>query len=212
MAFNGGGYTLSYGHYGTGPSITTAALTPNTFSHVALVRAGSTVTLYVNGVSAGSVTDTTVFTTAGLLFGGTGTASQYFTGYLDEWRISKNARWLTNFTPPTAAYSLGTGFALQTLPLTANNNTPANGRIVLRHQDLLGTVVPGTDLLVDVSSNGGTTWNTVTGLTKADPWDATTNIITGSITLTGGGTNMLCRIRTANNKPQRIRAEGCYWN
>ena len=77
---------------------------------------------------------------------------------------------------------------------------------------LLGTVVPGTDLLVDVSSNGGTTWNTVTGLTKADPWDATTNIITGSITLTGGGTNMLCRIRTANNKPQRIRAEGCYWN
>lgn len=190
----------------------TIALTAGSYTHVALVRANGTFTLYVGGAVAGTYSYSGTLIDGKFLVGNDVGGTTWFYGLMDELRFSANARWTGAFTPPTAAYALGTGFALQTKPITAVNNTPVTGRIVLRHLDVLGTVVPGTDLLVDITSNGGTTWNTVTNLAKADPWDSSTNIIVGSVPLTGGSTSMLCRVRTANSKPQRIRAEACYWN
>ena len=210
---SGGTPQISWGSDSTGIITVNYTVPIGTWTHLAAVRQGTTAYLFVNGVLVGTGTSTQLFLDGGLVIGRHGTVSQYyFNGSIANFRISKCARWLTAFTPPAAPYSLGTGFALQCLPIAAVNGTPTTGRIVLRHQDLLGTVVPGTDLLVDVSSNGGTTWNTITTLAKADPWDAATNIITGSVALTGGSTAMLARIRTANNKPQRIRAEAFYWS
>ena len=189
------------------------ALTAGVYTHVALVRSNGVFTLYVGGQPAGTYSNSNQLIDGKFLMGNDVGGGSWFYGLMDEWRFSNTARWSGAFTPPTAATSLGTGFSLQTQALTAMNGTPSIGHIVLRHLDVNGTVALNTDLLADISSNGGTTWNTVT-LSKNEPWSSTANdnIISGAVTLTGGSTAMLCRVRTANSKPQRIRAEGCYWN
>ena len=88
--------------------ITTASgvVTANAWNHVALVRNGSSLVLYVNGVSAGSTTNTTDFSDGYAVIGNAaynGT-NYFFNGYLDDLRITKGAaRYTSNFTPPTAA-------------------------------------------------------------------------------------------------------------
>ncbi|WP_354684451.1 DUF2341 domain-containing protein [Cupriavidus necator] len=108
------GATLSIQLSTNGTSVTQSllsvgTLTANTWHHVALVRQGPTVTLYLNGVSLGTMSVgagvALVTNTTQLLFGGD-TNTNYFTGYLDEWRIINGVAAYTGaFTPPTAAYA-----------------------------------------------------------------------------------------------------------
>lgn len=85
-------------------------LVVNTWYHFALVRQGATATLYLNGTSLGSVTigvgvALTNSTAYDLILGGY-TGSNYFNGYLDEWRLVLGAAVYTgNFTPPSAAFT-----------------------------------------------------------------------------------------------------------
>lgn len=86
-------------------TITSATVVTNTWQHVALVRAGSTVTLYVGGTSRGTTTNsgTMGYTnpTQGTLGLGGSTGLRYF----DEVRVTKGvARYTANFTPPTEAF------------------------------------------------------------------------------------------------------------
>jgi hypothetical protein len=82
----------------------------NLWTHVAVVRSAGTTTLYINGTSAGTstgmgnLTDTTPVIGAGR-YTGTTTPSSFFTGYIQDFRITKGiARYTANFTPPTAAF------------------------------------------------------------------------------------------------------------
>jgi hypothetical protein len=75
----------------------------NTFHHVAVVRSGNVFTIYVNGIAEGSVTNTGGVNDSAEIFavGRAGAyASLYFNGY-QHVRITKAARYTTNFTPPT---------------------------------------------------------------------------------------------------------------
>ena len=85
--------------------ITGGAFPLNQWVHVALVRNGNTTTLYSNGTSTGSFTDTYNYVSNGLTIGQRkNTSNQSLDGYLDDFRITKGiARYTTNFTPPTAA-------------------------------------------------------------------------------------------------------------
>ena len=87
------------------------AYAANTWYHVALVRNGNTLTLYVDGVAAPGTADVTGVTAnhsankaaIGRLgeFDGL-----YYNGWIDEFRFSKGiARWTANFTPPTREYA-----------------------------------------------------------------------------------------------------------
>lgn len=83
------------------------ALAINTWYHVALVKSGTTYTIYRDGVSKGSTTDSDnpANYTGLFLIGGVGDTND-LDGYMDEFRLSKGiARWTATFTPPTSAYS-----------------------------------------------------------------------------------------------------------
>ena len=86
---------------------TTSAVANNAWSHFALVKNGSTTTLYLNGTSVG--TTTSVPTSSDKLFGiGRDVISggAEVNGYLDEVRITNGvARYTANFTPPTQAFT-----------------------------------------------------------------------------------------------------------
>ena len=90
---------------------TASAVSFNTaqWYHIAIVRNGSSILIFVNGISqATTVTQfpgTLTNFSAVLSVGGAPAGLGYsIIGYLDEVRISKLARWTSDFTPPTAPY------------------------------------------------------------------------------------------------------------
>jgi hypothetical protein len=100
--------------------------------HVAAVRSGSTVTLYANGTSRGSATVTHPLGLdwEKLVLGGFGgsqlvaiSGEGYYTGWLDEVRISNVARYTSNFTSPSSAFVNDANTVLLVHCNGANNST-----------------------------------------------------------------------------------------
>jgi hypothetical protein len=90
------------------PSVIDATVSyiSNAWAHVAVVRSGTNVTLYQNGVSVGSGTSTRNYGGSSNVSIGAyvGTAS-FWDGYIDDLRVTKGvARYTSNFTPPTAPF------------------------------------------------------------------------------------------------------------
>lgn len=101
----------------------------NTWYHLACVRTGSTIKLFVDGTQLGAdgTNSDTIFNgTASLLVGAdTGGTADFLNGWVDEVRVSKGtARWTANFTPPTEAYSASTEVAPASLTRTRAQGTP----------------------------------------------------------------------------------------
>jgi hypothetical protein len=86
--------------------------TPSTgvWYHVAAVRSGSDLMLFVDGNQIGSTynigSDVIYNSSEVLSIGGNpgGGIGDNFPGHIDEFRISRYARWTSNFTPPTEEY------------------------------------------------------------------------------------------------------------
>ncbi len=77
----------------------------NTWYHIAVVRSGTNLFIFVDGQKSsvvGSPSGSQDFT--GFNIGRRQDGSFYMKGYLDEIRFSNTARWTSNFTPPTSAY------------------------------------------------------------------------------------------------------------
>ena len=87
----------------------TVTITDTTgWHHIALVRNGNNLYLYIDGTRDGSYATSASMTdsTSSLSVGRAGDYNGlYFNGWIDELRISKGiARWTSNFTPPAAPY------------------------------------------------------------------------------------------------------------
>jgi hypothetical protein len=85
----------------------TQLVSTSTWTHVALVRSGSTLTIYVGGVSGGTATSSANFSDTNNAIGValSFTSTTKFSGYIDDLRITNGyARYTTTFTPPTAAF------------------------------------------------------------------------------------------------------------
>jgi hypothetical protein len=84
------------------------ALTLATWTHVAMVKASGTITLYINGTSTGSAASATNLTDNALTIGSVidyrdGSTTYHLNGYIDDMRVTKGyARYTSNFTPPEA--------------------------------------------------------------------------------------------------------------
>lgn len=86
----------------------THSMSDSTWHHVALVRASGVFTFYVDGSSIGTSSDADALPqfASSLYIASKLGAGSYFGGWLDEIRISKGiARWTSNFTVLTSAYS-----------------------------------------------------------------------------------------------------------
>jgi hypothetical protein len=83
-------------------------LTTGTWHHLAVVRSGTTVTIYKDGTSIASSTITgTINSTSSSSFicDSTHSPGRFYHAYVDDLRITKGvARYTANFTPPTAAF------------------------------------------------------------------------------------------------------------
>jgi hypothetical protein len=118
--------------YSNGASrISSATLpTPNAWSHIAAVRSGTTVTLYLNGNSVGTWSSSATF--SGTTYIGAefynGSITATFTGYISNFRILKGtALYTANFVPSTVPLSAIANTSL----LTLQNNQPNNNNMFL---------------------------------------------------------------------------------
>ena len=83
----------------------------NTWYHIALVRNNGTLTLYRDGTSTGTISNTNNFNYSGSKVAAigaghstSGAGDHSVQGYISDFRITKGlARYTANFTPPTAA-------------------------------------------------------------------------------------------------------------
>ena len=80
------------------------AVPNNQWTHLAFVKSGTTVKIYVNGTSTASGTMNVTFGRDSTNYIGIEAGSSYpFVGYIDDLRITKGvARYTSNFTPPSA--------------------------------------------------------------------------------------------------------------
>lgn len=137
-------YYSSKIYFGTGATdllISPITLVSNTWYHVAVVRSGTTLSLFENGVRTISTTNSTDFSSVYVLGIGSLNNGQYFhTGYIDDLRITKAAVYTSTFTPPALESSTKTDandpwFSQVSLELQANpvqvTTTPWDNNTIL---------------------------------------------------------------------------------
>lgn len=109
-AFSGAGSDtrLDYNQNSTAFDSASGVIVANAWQHVAWVRKGQNVYGFVGGVLEASGTITAAQSTAGYA-AEIGRNNQnnvwYYTGYIDEFRLSNVARYTANFTPPTSPFT-----------------------------------------------------------------------------------------------------------
>ena len=117
----------------------------NTWAHIAVVRRGSTITGYINGIAGSTPITSSTNLTSSLysLHIGSGAGHQNFTlnGYLQDVRITTIARYTGTFTPPVRTFS-ATVRDVGHKQWVVNNLSVASGA--------------GNDSLVDTPTNYGT--------------------------------------------------------
>lgn len=100
------GNTIKGNYYGAASTTFGGTLSTNTWYHVALSRAGSTMTVYLDGTALGTTetNSNTLGNSGELKIGADASASNTFAGNIDELRITKGfRRYSANFTPYTTA-------------------------------------------------------------------------------------------------------------
>jgi hypothetical protein len=144
--------TLTPMYYTNGLQLASSdAITLNAWNHVALTRNSGTVTLWVNGASGGTKSDTTNLTQQRVFVGGTtngATTGLLLTGSISNLRMVKGVAVYTGaFTVPTS-------------PLAATQSAGTNISAITGTQTslLLNTVV-GANFLADSSTNNFTVTN-----------------------------------------------------
>jgi hypothetical protein len=144
-----------------------AAFATGNWYHIAVVKNGTDVRVYVNGTSKIYISGQSAALTCNSnlhIFGDWGGGNTWNPfGYLDEFRYSVGiARWTTTFTPQTVAYSPLLSNA--TGNFTSTTITPQDGvaktsiGLVLLYKNQAGTNTLNTDIICRVSADNGSNY------------------------------------------------------
>ena len=100
------GANLKYYNNGSVTITGTTNLVAGTWYHVAISRSGSTTKMFLNGTQEGSdYSDASNYgSTKPIRIGATYNAASVFPGYVDEFRVSTNARYTGTFTAPAGIF------------------------------------------------------------------------------------------------------------
>ena len=147
-----------------GDLITGPQIALNAWSHVAIVRSGSTVTMYVNGNAEGSATKSDDFGSGsnntfniGSGLNSSSTNVDFFDGKISNFRVVKGtAVYTTNFVPPRAALTNISGTKLLCCQSDSSATTAA--------------VTPGTITAVGDPTAGAQTISTIGSLNATITW------------------------------------------
>jgi hypothetical protein len=189
---------------GSATSFSAGTMSINTWYHIALVRSGSTITLYVNG-TAGSGTATQAGTigngavTIGFMAGGYG----YFAGQISNFRVDPSAVYTANFTTPTRPLSLTGAAFFAALGVTAFVDYSTNAIAITN---------TGTVALADQSPFAATWTDSVSGIiaTVAVRPNATSTSNPTYDARYGGGLNIAQTAQTYVDVPTTYGGLGAY--
>jgi hypothetical protein len=87
--------------------VTGGSLSLNTWTHIAVTRSSGSIRLFINGTQSGSTfsgDDRNFVNATSHLIGVDRDGINSWVGYIDEFRVSKSARYTTTFTPSTTAF------------------------------------------------------------------------------------------------------------
>jgi hypothetical protein len=138
----------SPGTYTTVVSIISAnnVIAANAWNHIAVVRNGNVFTIYANGTSVGTATNSlTIFNGAAQTKIGGNTNSQYFPGLISNARVVVGtALYTANFTPPTQPLTAVTNTQLLTCQGSAVDSSTNNFTITNNNAVTASTLGPFT--------------------------------------------------------------------
>ncbi len=173
-------------------------LSTGAWHHIAAVKNGSRVDLYVDGTSIGNanatgISDDPASSTMGI--GGDNAGGSRLTGYMDEVRIRKGtASWTTTFTPSTSEYASGvsspsinllgdstTLFSVQPASATSSTGIYNNGLLAQTLNSSGNTDISTRNIVTDTTTGSsfgtGTTQKTSAyGVTPVVQGGATTDL------------------------------------
>ena len=184
--------------------------------HYATMRTSGTTYTYIDGTQRNSTTnfDDSTFLHDGTIFIGarSGSTSEYFYGYVDEVRYSNTARYTTGsngtsqFTPNYVNIANATGNFISNV-ITAPTSTSSMGAIIT-YQDNAGTNALNTDIVLQLSADGGSNYSTAT-LTALPDFSTGIKMAKVNDLAVTAGTQLKYKINFANqasgSKEARIR-------
>jgi len=195
---------------GGATTLNSTASAHDTWQHVAVVREGSTVTHYRDGNGVGNMTFTdAIYPATGykVAIGAMNDGNYSWLGYLDTFRISDIARYSgATYTVPTGPDATTSPFKYTTVSASGNYTsttetataTVSKMGIVVLYKNAYGTATLDTDLIAEVSANGGTNY-TSAPLTAAGTFSTGINIaVANDLTISNTGTAPKFKISFAN--------------
>lgn len=134
------------------------------WTHVAVVKNGSTTTLYVDGTSQGTTTAFGTHNDDDLHIGYSPHYSDGFSGYISDFRYTTNAVYTSDFTPPTERLTAISGTQVLTshLPYIADGSTNAHS-VTFNGSNSTKQFAPYDHKPYSKSSHGGSVYFDGTG-------------------------------------------------
>ena len=141
------------------------------WNHVALVKNSSTTTLYLNGQSEGTYSDSNTYLAPSNSIGRIGSddngSAYYFYGYLSNYRICTHAVYTANFTPPTQKLELHNETVLLCCQDSDNPLQEATGKTITGYGNL-AAFSSGDNLVTNGTFDSATTGWTSDGTVTID--------------------------------------------